>query len=58
MIDEKLGIVKTLSDLKDSECDKINTAANGALWNLRDNLRLSNDKTYRGIGNTIKALPP
>ena len=49
--DESLGVVARLSELKDSDNYKIKTAANGALWNLRDNLRQSTDTTFRGLGN-------
>ena len=49
--DESLGVVARLSELNDSDNYKIKTAANGALWNLRDNLRQSTDTTFRGLGN-------
>lgn len=50
---EDLGIVAMLSSLRDNHCDKIKTAANGALWNLREDLRSSTNESYKTIGNYL-----
>ena len=48
--DERSHVIETLADLKKSDTEKISKAASGALWNLRDELRNSNDKTHQEIG--------
>ena len=48
--DRKLRVIQRLSDLKDSENAKIQTAATGALWNLREDLTKSDDSAYQELG--------
>ena len=48
--DERSHVIETLADLKKSDTEKIRKAASGALWNLRDELRNSTDKTHQEIG--------
>ena len=52
--DEALGAIAALSQLGESDCDKIKAAADGALWNLREDLLASQNDTYKAIGNLWK----
>ena len=56
--DERSHVIETLADLKKSDTEKIRKAASGALWNLRDELRNSNDKTHQEIGTYQLQWPP
>ena len=47
---KKLRVIQRLSELKASDINKIKTAATGALWNLREDLRMSDDPTYQTLG--------
>ena len=50
---KKLRVIQRLSDLKSSDTAKIKTAATGALWNLREDLRRSEDPVYQDLGKRI-----
>ena len=59
MEDKKLDILMVLAELRDSDSEKIRSAADGALWNLRDDLRTPKTKKYqaRGIITAFKLSP-
>ena len=45
---EELGVITTLLNLKNSDSAKIKSAANGALWTLREDLE--NSEKYHELG--------
>ena len=53
---DDLEIVENISNLTQSANDNIRKASNGTLWNLRDELRTSENQKYREIGMPFTVL--
>ena len=47
---DDLEVIETVCDLTQGANEKIRKASNGTLWNLREELRTSENQKYQDIG--------
>ena len=52
--DEAVGVIAALSQLRESDSEKIKVPADGALWNLREDLLASQNDAYKSIGKCFR----